>query len=114
MTNQLDRKRVIKITIVMLILGVVSFSLGIAFILIFIGTYGLVIFIMPYSKLIRHFVELLLSADLSAISHPIYPTPWSTSLLFIVFRVILIILGILLLHNLGFKGQNIIWLILHH
>ena len=102
---------------IFLLLGFISLVLGLAFILIFIGIYGLVIFITPYSQRMRHLVELLVGADLSALERPISTTPTMTlitSLILVVIRIGCIVMGVLMLHGMGFNEQNIIWLILHH
>jgi hypothetical protein len=102
---------------IFLLLGLISLVLGLAFVLIFIGIYGLVIFITPYSHRIRHLVEFFVCADLSVLDRPIRTTPTMTlltSLILVVIRIGCIVIGVLMLHGMGFNEQNIIWLILHH
>ena len=100
----------------MLLLGITSMVLGIAFLLIFIGTYGLVIFVAPYSKWVRHLVELIMGTNLAALNRPLNTTPWwklLRSSVLVVIRVGLIVTGVLVLLRVGFLGQNLIWLLLH-
>jgi len=100
----------------MVVLGIVSIGLGISFLLIFIGVYGLIIFMIPYSKPIRHLVEVILGADLALLNRPIDTTPWwklLSSLLLIFLRIGMIVAGILVFLAQGFKGQNLIWLLFY-
>lgn len=117
MTNKQVRRRIIKISTSMVLLGIVALSLGYAFLFIFMGLYGFIIFATPYSEPIRHIMEAIFSTDFSKIKRPISstsPNMLLTSLFLIVIRLGLIVAGIYVLYRVGFKDQNLFWLILHH
>lgn len=112
-TSIRDWEGVSRILAAVAIIAIVSLMLGFAFFLIFESAAMIVFYAARRWQAPRRLVRLATGVDVQGGAQPPATEPWAMAGMVanITFRASFMIVGLVLLARVGFKGQNLFWLL---